>query len=615
MDKIKLIHGDCIEELKKLSDNSIEAIVTDPPYHLKPIVKRFGKKGSAPPLHEGVYARSARGFMGTTWDGGNISFRAETWAEILRVAKPGAYLLAFGGTRTFHKIACAIEDSGWILKDVVIWMHSQGFPKSHEVSHRVDIMAGKTRKILGYRKGETTRQMSKGGIQSHSQFTAITKSDKGINTQAFIEKIGQITEPATKIAEEWEDYGNALKPAWEPIILAQKPIDEITASEAYRLTGWKRLYSKNGRWQWVGSSETDWEKSKIYKICEKYSLEWWNDDNDTTLRRYIYLRSWHPLIEGTNGKKVIIAKNKRVILKRWKYKDRKFKNIALNCIKWRCGALNIDASRIGNELHKIGGHDKNDDWSGGWSGNPDSFAKGRWPANLILSHSEECVKIGNKENSYSQNRWLDSASYFDGEGHQEGKKYTQEKINTYREIWACVPYCPSRMLDEQSGKTAPDKFAGYSDSGGASKFFYCPKVMPNERNAGLKEFNDTIQHRMHPDVDVLTGLNQDPRWGPKISKNAHPTLKPIKLMNYLCKLITPPGKTVLDPFMGSGSTGCAAIPEGFKFIGIEKEEEYYNVAQARIKWWSENPEALHDEISTVIKAEKEESKFCGKLFP
>lgn len=130
---VRLLAGDCTAELQKLGSNSIDSCVTDPPYHLTSVVKRFGAHGSAPVKAVGsVYARSARGFMGKRWDGGDVSFRPEAWGQVWRVLKPGAYLVAFGGTRTYHRIACAIEDAGFEVRDMISWLYGQGFPKSHD---------------------------------------------------------------------------------------------------------------------------------------------------------------------------------------------------------------------------------------------------------------------------------------------------------------------------------------------------------------------------------------------------------------------------------------------------------------------------------------------------
>src|SRR6185437_8491496 len=125
--------GDCLDAVRTLPDNSIDSCVTDPPYALVSIVKRFGKEGSAPAKGD-VYARSASGCMGKEWDTGETAFAVEFWAEVLRVLKPGGHVAAFGGTRSYHRLACAIEDAGFEIRDCIFWAYGSGFPKSHNVA-------------------------------------------------------------------------------------------------------------------------------------------------------------------------------------------------------------------------------------------------------------------------------------------------------------------------------------------------------------------------------------------------------------------------------------------------------------------------------------------------
>lgn len=159
---VRIIHGDCLDVLPRLAADGlrVHAVVTDPPYHLTSIVKRFGQEGAAPAksAKTGVYARSAAGFMGQKWDGGDVAFRPETWAAVAACMRPGAHLAAFGGTRTYHRMAVAIEDAGLEIRDTLAWVFASGFPKSHNQNG------------------------------------------------------------------DWSGWGSALKPAFEPIILARKPL-------------------------------------------------------------------------------------------------------------------------------------------------------------------------------------------------------------------------------------------------------------------------------------------------------------------------------------------------------------------------------------------------------
>lgn len=315
-----VVNGDTLEWLPRVPDASVDACVTDPPYHLTSVVKRFGADGAAPAKSDGatgVYARSSAGFMGKKWDGGDIAFRPETWAEILRVLKPGAHLVAFGGSRTYHRLACAVEDAGFEIRDQIMWLYGSGFPKSHNQE------------------------------------------------------------------DEWKGWGTALKPAHEPIVLARKPF------------------------------------------------------------------------------KATVAKN---------------------LAEHGCGALNIDGCRVAGDPwkpHTATGLASQKFFTRGAAPKIEKFPhhQGRWPANVCHDGSDEVAE----------------------------------------------------MLGEPA------------------RFFYCAKASKKDRGEG----------------------------------NNHPTVKPTELMRWLCRLVTPPGGTVLDPFMGSGTTGVAALAEGFRFLGFEQDPAYFQIAKAR----------------------------------
>ena len=314
-----LLNDDCLVAMQKLIDDGIQvdSIVTDPPYHLQSIVDRFGKEGSAPAQHgtDGAFARASKGFMGQEWDGGDIAFRKETWELALKLLKPGGHILAFSASRNYHRMAVAIEDAGFEIRDQLMWLYGSGFPKSHNLG---------------------------------------------------------------------DGWGTALKPAHEPIVMARK------------------------------------------------------------------------FIEGTN-------KNNRE--------------------KYGTGGINIDGCRVGLS--------EGDD--------PRLGGKGTWKTDKA---GKEIYDVG-----------------FTGEdiaSSELGRFPANVMHDGLQEDWA--------------------------------RYFYCPKVSKSERG----------------------------------EDNTHPTVKPQELMKYLCRLVTPKGGTVLDPFMGSGSTGIACKDEGFEFIGIEREKEYFEIAEKRI---------------------------------
>ena len=398
-----LLNGDCIEQMQKLKDDGkqIDSVVTDPPYHLTSIVERYGKDGSAPAKDkDGLYQRQSRGFMGKEWDGGDIAFRTDTWKLAYDLLKPGGHLLAFSASRNYHRMAVAIEDAGFEIRDQIMWIYGSGFPKSLNVG---------------------------------------------------------------------DGWGTALKPAHEPIVMARKPL------------------------------------------------------------------------EGTNID---------------------------NVLKYGTGAINIDGCRIQGD--DTGGErkittrksrDENNVWTDDNSGMKqeenhfaDADPKGRYPANVMHDGSDVVQEI------------------FPQTSKSVSTKRTRKTIGSFG----------------MPNDTTPE----YDDEGTAARYFYCPKTSAEERNRGLESFtakpmawgNQAKAELKRGNLD-FKGNQGDGSKHNKVAMrlNTHPTVKPQELMKYLCRLVTPKGGVVLDPFMGSGSTGMAAKDEGFDFIGIEKEKEYFEIAEARIK--------------------------------
>jgi len=357
---IRVEHGDCLAVLPTLAADSIHACVTDPPYHLTSIVKRFGKNGSAPVRSNPVYQRSSAGFMGKQWDGGDVAFRMETWDEVYRVLKPGAHLIAFGGTRTYHRMASAIEGVGFEIRDQIGWAFGSGFPKSHNAGN---------------------------------------------------------------------GWGTALKPAWEPIVLARKPLIGTVAANV----------------QAHGTGALDIDGCRVSTDGEVIHTP----QSDPSKRA------------GIVGTDLGITRTDAD----------------------RCRPSQSESVERANRL-------------------------GRWPANIIHDGSEEVIAAfpGSDGGSASGYDWRDS--------NNDNPTHIAHNI--------------------KSGMH-------FGDSGSAARFFYTAKA-----DAG-----DRLQSK-------------------------HPTVKPVDLMAYLCRLITPPGGTVLDPFAGSGTTGMACMREGFDCILIEREREYYD---------------------------------------
>ncbi|MER8394040.1 site-specific DNA-methyltransferase [Mesorhizobium sp. M1340] len=258
--RVTLLSGDCLARMKSLPDGSVDACVCDPPYHLTSIVERFGADGAAPATQKdgaaGAYARASAGFMSKTWDGGDVAFRVETWVEVLRVLKPGGHIVAFSGTRTYHRMAVAIEDAGFEIRDQLAWVYGTGFPKSHSVSKGIDdhlfrewlakdkALHARYKRLIRWAKRRDKRGTSTGlrgrietafkriggfrgefvgteTLVNDMRNSALLNVGKGEERPAYDR---DIYSNATPEAAEWDGWGTALKPAWEPICLARKPM-------------------------------------------------------------------------------------------------------------------------------------------------------------------------------------------------------------------------------------------------------------------------------------------------------------------------------------------------------------------------------------------------------
>jgi len=417
----RLILGDCLSVMRAMPENSVDSIVTDPPYGLEFMGvdwdtfkerpngsartrNECGDFGSREhPRHPSQTARIQRKK--------GVAFQefSEQWAkEALRVLKPGGHMLAFSGTRTQHRMVCAIEDAGFEIRDMIAWVYGSGFPKSLDVSKAIDRSAGAERELT--RPGEVRRD----GYGEDW--------DTGDSS-----KRPRYDMPVTADAIQWQGWGTALKPALEPITVARKPL--------------------------IGT-------------------------------------------------------------------------VAANVLAHGTGGINVDASRIESGVEHMRGEIKSRG-DGGWSKSKGmhtpgrgfvatDHAGGRWPANLIHDGSDDVLAVFPQSNG------------------QQG---------------ALGPHNGDKLSINAYGDYGPRKsFYPRGDTGSASRFFYCAKASKSEREEG----------------------------------NSHPTVKPLALMRYLCRLVTPSSGVVLDPFLGSGSTAIAAMKEWFKCVGIERERKYFDIACERI---------------------------------
>lgn len=616
MSRSTLHHGDCLAVLPTLEANSVHAIVTDPPYGL--------------------------GFMGKEWDHG-VPGEA-FWREAIRVAKPGAHLLAFGGTRKFHRLMVGIEDAGWEIRDTIMWVYGSGFPKSLDVSKAIDAAAGAERT-------ETT------GLGWHYG----TGRGEGHTTGAWAQPYQEgdaakgtpLTAPATPEAAEWDGWGTALKPAHEMIVWATKPGDGVTI-DASLLALEQELWSMcsaNGvgvpspsnpsvsdaglfdgaQWSADGSINTPADSSEptdtlpsalALTLCWNTVRSWrrilgalsevmststteitsglttdlktlWSSVSPLTatnmLQNVMAVRGTtppvSPAVECFNGVadklaaiRILSAPVSATGLERRTRLDgvelrpnwrpiivaRKplAGTVAQNVLKHGTGGINVDACRVGIDVddpnHRPGETvtiGPTTSMFGVGQQRRGNMGEGRWPANLIHDGSEEVLSLFPESEGGA---WPASGARF---GYSGGQR---------------------QQLGERTEMI---------DSGSAARFFYCAKASREDREEGLADMPLRSAGEATDRIDGTAGL-QSPRAGASRTngaRNFHPTVKPTVLMRYLCKLVTPKDGVILDMFMGSGSTGKAAMLEGFQFIGIDLEADYVAIAERRIAWAAAQP--------------------------
>ena len=410
-----LLKGNCLELLAEMPDNSVDSIVTDPPYEL--------------------------GFMGKSWDNSGIAYNVELWSQALRVLKPGGHLLAFGGSRTYHRLASAVEDAGFEIRDQIMWLYGSGFPKSLNVGKAIDKAAGAEREMrVNERWADRYPNGPGGNLTQNGQIQQL----KNISGNPLL-----TSNPVTDAAKQWDGWGTALKPAHEPIVVARKPLIGTVATKI--LT--------------YGTGALNIDGSRVGTT-----------DN----------------FDGLKGRPITKLATRREGETNEEYKDRVLES----------------------------------------PGQQEALAKlkdlGRWPANVIHDGSEEVLE------GFPNARGLSGSKQESGFRFSPGAEYGEKQ----------------KLIQ------------GTPSFGSAARFFYCAKASKSERNAGLE------------------------------NQNFHPTVKPIALMRYLVKLVTPPNGTVLDSFLGSGTTAVAAILEGFNWMGCEMTEDYWPIIEARVAWAELQPKSL-----------------------
>jgi DNA modification methylase len=595
-------HGDCLDLLRAMPDCSVDSVCCDPPYGLS--------------------------FMGKKWDYDVPS--VEVWAECLRVLKPGGHLLAFAGTRTQHRMAVRIEDAGFEIRDMIAWVYGSGFPKSHDVSKAMDREAGAVREVVGkhasFRPNEHANTKYNGNLHTNGTITAPA-------TPAARQWQGW----GTALKPAWESLTLATKPTTDDTELAiilsslSRLEDQLcqlsSASAASPTSGssqsasvvacgtapcgadertntsggspdqtgtlrcelairtslntvrsWKRTLAECLHQMSTSTTATESKTTTDWKTL-RFSLSQITLDTivrasshpdglsasaDTAVAHFnaslALLQATRTLsatgpamsLDAAACPDVAVRPNlDPCIMARKPFPG----TVAANVMQHGTGAVNVDGCRVGTE-------DMSGQWDRTWNDNNGEMGKrypqsgreagkavppGRWPANLIHDGSDEVL-----------------AGFPANVGGGSFKGATARKRNNGLGL--------GTDEERHGASNAPDN---YGDSGSAARFFYVAKASRADRNEGLdnpgprRKMNDTTGGK-YSEAPIRDGAN------------GHPTVKPTALMQYLCRLVTPPGGTVLDPFTGSGSTGKAAMLEGFNFIGFEREAEYVEIARRRI---------------------------------
>lgn len=452
---IRLLQGDCLEVMQGFEDNSIDTIITDPPYALE--------------------------FMGKGWD--KVLPAKEVWVECLKVAKPGAMMLVFGGDRTHHRLMINIEDAGWEIRTCIYWLFGSGFPKSHNISKAIDKVNGETGRLLKFVKWMRTTGLCTWEI------------NKVTGTFMGSHYLTNKSQPAIPTVELWRELRSYIKidiPEWVDELVDRIEAEREVIGKQMRPTGRQFAEGASG-----------FAKGEI----------------DITAPATPEAQLW-------DGWGTALKPAAEIICVAMKPLDGTF---AENALKWGVAGLNIEGGRIETNENEINsrkdksggckyfmGEDKRNETA--WNGK-----QGRWPANVIHDGSDEVVGL-----------------FPESKGQQGDVRGTEDSrtggigTNCYGEY--------GRIPTAKRG-----------DPGSAARFFYCAKASKAERTC-----NGTVD-------------------------NNHCTVKPLRLLEYLCKLtMTPIGGVVLDPFMGSGTTGIACRNLNRDFIGIEKDPEYFEIARNRI---------------------------------
>lgn len=512
-----------------MPDNSVHSLVTDPPYALGSIVKRFANspRSVATENTDNPYGRTGRGFMGMKWDNGSTAFNREFWTECLRVLKPGGHVLAFGGTRTYHRLACAIEDAGFEIRDMIGWLYGSGFPKSHNLD------------------------------------------------------------------DEFDGWGTALKPAQEPIVMARKPLigtvmENMTAHcvGAINIDGCrieaedaKEGRSRHGGGLMQGSS-FQMPDSVSSMPAGRWPANIIHSGDDEVLAAFPKgaSRKGKPRGSAEPGNGWGMTQTGA------EYDDsgsaaRFFYCARMEDNEWLENQL--PALAVGPNLSLQDLADaivRNDAVTSALPEDRQLSVSTVLSTNVTPKQSRQIAEsaimaILHTVNG-SSHEWQPESSTLSLIRVSVAASLTQTVTTTitvsHSELGGFAEAVTFSIMPKSLEAGVKD-YAQSTDS--VARFKYCAKASKADRDDGLTEVSRSIRIN-------APRVNEDAKFSER--KNNHPTVKPTELMRYLCRLVTPPGGTVLDPFMGSGSTGRGAVLEGFNFIGVEQDAGYVEIARARI---------------------------------
>lgn len=696
MREVKIIQGDSRDVLKTIADNSIDSVVTDPPYALVSIQKRFGKPGSAPAKGNDAYMRASKGFMSVSWDTGETAFDPEFWAEVLRVLKPGGHLIAASGTRTYHRLAVAIEDAGFEVRDMISWLYGSGFPKSHDVSKGIDKMgppdqapfaefaahyeAQRKAKGLTHAKvcaaggwhgavnhgGSSVNWANGYGMPTVEQWAVLQPlleldekwSERVQRVQYEREVLGlkpgsrlavapgqendrsrtdlAITAAGSDAARRWEGWGTALKPACEPWVLARKPLESTVAAnvmahgtgalniDGCRISWPDGVAPEIGTPGWGGPAKKltavpGQDAKTVERTPPNKSGRWpanvIHDGSEEVVEAFPAEAGAFAKVRGTepsgvtagiygefNGRTPGAFHGDSGSAARFFYTVEKDSLCDLchcplgrkNGIDLPCNATNAeqsspiqdiqaggsarcdaaDSSPLGREGKALASRSHangaDDCLSPRHLASADiAAAPAQTPELLKLAHNVECAAnlcascaTSIAQSLVAMRQGQDPASlqcpaYIGARNWQilirnlalyvEGRENTDTILTTQN-----LKTLLGSVFHAIGESTKSERGAARANTGsGPARFHYSSKA------------------------------DADDRLGSK-----HPTVKPIDLMRYLVRLVTPPGGVVLDPFAGSGSTGVAAMLEGFESILIEREADYVADIKRKVAFYS-----------------------------